>query len=118
MIVMFGRCARLLASIDSGGVRIRDLLGAVPAIAPITWLVQIMLLPAEGRCLRDAAGALRADVIGRARQRHRYSGHHCRGTDPRCGIVLVLLAKNGLVDIAGWAYWDAFWRRRRRPAMR
>ena len=41
---MFGHCALLLATIDSGGVRIHNLIGAVPAVAPITWVVQVMPL--------------------------------------------------------------------------
>lgn len=44
LVVMFGHCALLLATIDDSGVRIGNLLGAVPAIAPITWVVQIMPL--------------------------------------------------------------------------
>ncbi len=41
---MFGHCALLLATIDAGGLRIGNLLGALPAIAPITWAVQVMPL--------------------------------------------------------------------------
>lgn len=44
LVVMFGHCALLLATIDSGGVRIGNLLGAIPAIAPVTWVVQVMPL--------------------------------------------------------------------------
>lgn len=44
VIVMFGHCALLLATIDSGGMRIGNPLGAVPAIAPVTWAVQVMPL--------------------------------------------------------------------------
>ncbi len=44
VIVMFGHCALLLATIDSGGLRIGNLLGEVPALAPITWCVQVMPL--------------------------------------------------------------------------
>jgi hypothetical protein len=44
VVVMFGHCALLLATIDSGGVRIGNLLGAAPAIAPVTWAVQVMPL--------------------------------------------------------------------------
>jgi hypothetical protein len=44
LVVMFGHCALLLATIDSGGLRIGNLLGELPAIAPITWLVQVMPL--------------------------------------------------------------------------
>ncbi|MGV0838162.1 acyltransferase family protein [Mycolicibacterium thermoresistibile] len=44
LVVVFGHCALLLATIDSGGVRVGNLLGAVPALAPVTWLVQIMPL--------------------------------------------------------------------------
>ncbi|MGB9305676.1 MAG: acyltransferase family protein, partial [Mycobacterium sp.] len=44
VVVMFGHCALLLATIDSGGVRIGNLLGAIPALEPVTWLVQVMPL--------------------------------------------------------------------------
>ncbi len=44
VVVMFGHCALLLATIDSGGLRIGNLLGALPAITPVTWVVQIMPL--------------------------------------------------------------------------
>nr|WP_241011051.1 acyltransferase [Mycobacterium gordonae] len=44
LVVMFGHCALLLATIDSGGVRIGNLLGEIPAIAPVTWVVQVMPL--------------------------------------------------------------------------
>src|SRR4029453_13134358 len=44
VVVMFGHCALLLATIDSGGLRIGNLLGELPAIAPVTWIVQVMPL--------------------------------------------------------------------------
>lgn len=44
VVVMFGHCALLLATIDAGGLRIGNLLGELPAIAPITWVVQVMPL--------------------------------------------------------------------------
>jgi hypothetical protein len=44
VVVMFGHCALLLATIDTDGLRIGNLLGALPAIAPITWIVQVMPL--------------------------------------------------------------------------
>jgi hypothetical protein len=44
VVVMFGHCALLLATIDSGGLRIGNLLGELPAIALITWVVQVMPL--------------------------------------------------------------------------
>ena len=44
VVVMFGHCALLLATIDAGGVRIGNLLGALPAIEPVTWVVQVMPL--------------------------------------------------------------------------
>ena len=44
VVVMFGHCALLLATIDIGGLRIGNLLGELPAIAPITWVVQVMPL--------------------------------------------------------------------------
>ncbi len=44
VVVMFGHCALLLATIDSDGVRIGNLIGAVPAIAPGTWVAQVMPL--------------------------------------------------------------------------
>jgi hypothetical protein len=44
VVVMFGHCALLLATIDSSGLRIGNLLGEIPAIAPITWVLQVMPL--------------------------------------------------------------------------
>ena len=44
VVVMFGHCALLLATIDTGGLRIGNLLGELPALAPITWIVQVMPL--------------------------------------------------------------------------
>ncbi|GAB3010410.1 acyltransferase family protein [Mycobacterium bourgelatii] len=44
VVVMFGHCALLLATIDSNGVRIGNLLGEIPALQPVTWLVQVMPL--------------------------------------------------------------------------
>lgn len=44
VVVMFGHCALLLATIDSGGVRIANLIAEVPAVAPATWVVQVMPL--------------------------------------------------------------------------
>lgn len=44
VVVMFGHCALLLATIDSGGLRIGNLLGEISALAPITWVVQVMPL--------------------------------------------------------------------------
>lgn len=44
IVVMFGHCALLLASIDSTGLHIGNLLGAVPELAPVTWVVQVMPL--------------------------------------------------------------------------
>lgn len=44
IVVMFGHCALLLATIDAGGLRIGNLLGELPALAPITWAVQVMPL--------------------------------------------------------------------------
>lgn len=44
LIVIFGHCALLLATIDAAGVRIGNILGAIPALTPITWVVQIMPL--------------------------------------------------------------------------
>jgi hypothetical protein len=44
VVVMFGHCALLLATIDSDGLRIGNLLGELPGIAPITWVVQVMPL--------------------------------------------------------------------------
>ncbi|MCF6391071.1 acyltransferase family protein [Mycobacterium sp. MBM] len=42
--VMFGHCALLLATIDDGGLRIGNILGELPHLAPITWVVQVMPL--------------------------------------------------------------------------
>lgn len=44
LVVMFGHCALLLATIDTSGVRIGNLIGEVPAVAPLTWLAQVMPL--------------------------------------------------------------------------
>jgi hypothetical protein len=44
IVVIFGHCALLLATVDSGGLHIGNLLGELPAIAPITWVVQVMPL--------------------------------------------------------------------------
>jgi putative Mn2+ efflux pump MntP len=44
VVVMFGHCALLLATIDTDGLRIGNLLGAIPALAPVTWVVQVMPL--------------------------------------------------------------------------
>jgi Acyltransferase family len=44
VVVMFGHCALLLATIDTDGLRIGNLLGELPAITPITWVVQVMPL--------------------------------------------------------------------------
>ncbi|MGV9798608.1 acyltransferase family protein [Mycobacterium sp. NPDC003449] len=44
LVVMFGHCAMLLATIDSGGVRVGNILGALPALSPITWVLQVMPL--------------------------------------------------------------------------
>ncbi|OBA87256.1 acetyltransferase [Mycobacteriaceae bacterium 1482268.1] len=44
VVVMFGHCALLLATIDSDGLRIGNLLGEMPALTPITWVVQVMPL--------------------------------------------------------------------------
>lgn len=44
LVVIFGHCALLLATIDDGGVRIGNSLGEIPAAAPITWVVQVMPL--------------------------------------------------------------------------
>ena len=44
VVVMFGHCALLLATIDADGLRIGNLLGELPVIAPLTWIVQVMPL--------------------------------------------------------------------------
>lgn len=44
VVVMFGHCALLLATIDAGGLWVGNLLGELPAIAPVTWVVQVMPL--------------------------------------------------------------------------
>jgi hypothetical protein len=44
VVVTFGHCALLLAALDSDGLHIGNLLGALPSIAPITWVVQVMPL--------------------------------------------------------------------------
>lgn len=44
VVVMFGHCALLLATIDTRGLRIGNLLGEIPDLAPLTWVAQIMPL--------------------------------------------------------------------------
>ena len=44
LVVMFGHCTLLLATIDAGSVRVGNILGAVPALAAITWVLQVMPL--------------------------------------------------------------------------
>lgn len=44
VVVMFGHCALLLATIDSRGVRVGNILGALPELTPITWILQVMPL--------------------------------------------------------------------------
>lgn len=44
VVVMFGHCALLLATIDTNGLHIGNLLGELPAIRPITWVAQVMPL--------------------------------------------------------------------------
>lgn len=44
LVVIFGHCGLLLATIDSGGVRVGNILGALPALAPVTWVLQVMPL--------------------------------------------------------------------------
>ena len=44
VVVMFGHCALLLATIDTRGVRIGNTLGALPALTPVTWVLQVMPL--------------------------------------------------------------------------
>ncbi|VEG55596.1 acetyltransferase, fucose-4-O-acetylase [Mycolicibacterium aurum] len=44
VVVMFGHCALLLATIDSRGVHIGNLIGEMPAVAPATWVAQVMPL--------------------------------------------------------------------------
>lgn len=44
VVVMVGHCVLLLATRDSAGLRIGNLIGEVPAIAPLTWLAQVMPL--------------------------------------------------------------------------
>lgn len=44
VVVMFGHCALLLATIDSGGLQVGNLLGAIPDLTPLTWVAQVMPL--------------------------------------------------------------------------
>jgi surface polysaccharide O-acyltransferase-like enzyme len=44
VVVIFGHCALLLATIDTNGLQIGNLLGTLPALQPITWVVQVMPL--------------------------------------------------------------------------
>ena len=42
--VMFGHCALLLATVDERGLRIGNILGELPQLTPLTWVVQVMPL--------------------------------------------------------------------------
>jgi surface polysaccharide O-acyltransferase-like enzyme len=44
VVVMFGHCALLLATIDTNGLRIGNLLGELPVLNPLTWIAQVMPL--------------------------------------------------------------------------
>ncbi len=44
VVVMFGHCVLALATIGPDGPRVGSLLGAMPALAPVTWVVQVMPL--------------------------------------------------------------------------
>jgi surface polysaccharide O-acyltransferase-like enzyme len=44
IVVMFGHCDLLLATIDGSGLRIGNLLGELPVIQPLTWIAQVMPL--------------------------------------------------------------------------
>lgn len=44
LVVMFGHCALLLATITADGVQIGNTLGAVPSLQPATWVLQVMPL--------------------------------------------------------------------------
>ena len=44
VVVVFGHCVLPLATIGSDGLRVGSLLGAIPALAPVTWVVQVMPL--------------------------------------------------------------------------
>lgn len=44
VVVMFGHCALLLATVDSGGLRVGNILGEMPVLTPLTWLAQVMPL--------------------------------------------------------------------------
>ncbi|MDT5081636.1 MAG: hypothetical protein QOJ80_6273 [Mycobacterium sp.] len=44
VVVMFGHCALLLATIDGNGLHIGNLLGELPSIQPLTWVAQVMPL--------------------------------------------------------------------------
>ncbi|MDF0531889.1 acyltransferase family protein [Tsukamurella sp. 8F] len=44
LVVMLGHCALLLATVDGDGVHIANLLGALPGVDAITWVLQVMPL--------------------------------------------------------------------------
>lgn len=44
VVVVLGHCALLLATIDTHGLRIGNILGELPALAPATWVLQVMPL--------------------------------------------------------------------------
>jgi hypothetical protein len=68
VVVMFGHCALLLATIDTNGLHIGNLIGELPAIAPLTWVAQVMPLffLAGRRARRGAPGSSpgRSDCAG------------------------------------------------------
>lgn len=44
LVVMFGHCTMLLATIKADGIHIGNTLGAVPGLQPATWVLQVMPL--------------------------------------------------------------------------
>src|SRR3954452_21295330 len=44
LVVAFGHCALLLATVDADGLHVDNLLAELPALAPTTWIVQVMPL--------------------------------------------------------------------------
>ncbi len=44
LVVMFGHCTMLLATISADGIHIGNTLGAVPSLQPATWVLQVMPL--------------------------------------------------------------------------
>lgn len=80
LVVMFGHCALLLATITAAGVQIGNTLGAVPSLQPATWVLQVMPL----FFFAGAPPAYTVGGTGRPGARG-FSPVRNACADPRCG---------------------------------